>query len=187
LPAASARAEAEQPPPAEDKSSERFGDARKLVIAGDFAFSLDRQRYEENASRTSVQVSPSVDYFLIDHLSVGTGVSIARTWSSWYGDDSTSTAIALGPRVGYEVPLGNAVSFWPTVGVSYSRFIRSDSLPFNDTWFLSAYVRAPLVAHVAKHFFIGGGPSFGVDLTDSQQSDTHRYGFGVNSMLGGWL
>ena len=186
--ARASHAEAERPAPIDAKDAERFGDARNVVIGGDFAFSLSRSHVNDEISSTSVGVSPSVDYFIIDHLSVGTAVTIAHSKWSTYGYDRSLTTMAIAPRIGYEIPLGSVFSLWPTVGVVHSRVL-ADDYPYADytgTWSLNGYVRAPLLAHVAKHFFLGGGPSIVVKLADSTDTPG-SYDFGFNSMLGGWF
>jgi len=171
----------------EANDMERFGDKKSLVIAGDFSFSFVREQGDES-SYTGGGISPSVDYFILDHLSVGTGVSLAHSESSSFGIQSSVTTMALAPRIGYEVPLGKQFSLWPTVGLFHTRVLATDSPYYDNTgqWTLSGYVRAPLIAHVAKHFFIGGGPAFGVGLASSVDSQ-NSYGFGIHSMLGGWI
>jgi hypothetical protein len=54
-------------------------------------------------------------------------------------------------------------------------------------WNLNGNARAPLLVHVALHFFVGGGPGVGVKLASSPDAPAGSYGFGFNSTLGGWF
>src|SRR5260370_30793002 len=59
----------------------RFGKARTFAISGDFSVAL--QRYEATLfTQTTVTVRPALDYFLVDHLSVGGGVGFAYSGAS---------------------------------------------------------------------------------------------------------
>jgi hypothetical protein len=181
-PARAAQAEAEQPTaPAPDVA---FGDARNLVIAGGFSFAFSHVDSGDDYAYTSASLSPSIDYFVLDHLSIGTALSISHNVSTVFGNNLHSTFLAVNPRVGYEIPLGKVVSLWPTLGVSYSRVLQTDAMPDRD-WFLSVGASAPLLVHVAKHFFVGGGPYVGATLADSRDPKSQSYG--VRSVLGGWL
>src|SRR5207253_11520902 len=101
--------------------------------------------------------------------------------------ETNETSMSAAPRVGYEFPLGDTFSLWPTAGISYYRVVWSGSgWVAEPQWTLNGYARAALLAHVAKHFFVGGGPFVSVNLsrTDAMQSD---YDIGFTSTLGGWI
>ena len=51
---------------------------------------------------------------------------------------------------------------------------------------LDGFAHASLVAHVAKHFFVGAGPSVTVNLSRSPGMEGD-YNIGFNSTLGGWI
>jgi len=177
------RAEAEQPVP--PKAREAFGDAGNVVIGGDFSFSLERYHMNDDSSLTSLGAHPSLDYFVLDHLSIGTSLGITRRTWTWFGYDTSQTEMSAAPRIGYEIPLGGAFSLWPTAGISYFRAVSEGSYP-GAQWSLMGSIRAPLIAHVAKHFFVGGGPSVGVSLNHSDGL-LNGNGLGFESTLGGWI
>ena len=187
LSARASRAEAEQP--ISPKAKETFGDRGNVVIGGDFSFSFERYHMDDNSSLTGFGAHPSLDYFVLDHLSIGTSVGITRRAWALYGTDTIQTELSAAPRIGYEIPLGEAFSLWPSAGISYFRSIIGGNLYAlyaDPQWSLSGYVRAPLIAHVAKHFFVGGGPSVGVNF---RHSDRVLSGSGISfeSTVGGWI
>jgi hypothetical protein len=184
LSARASRAEAEQPVP--PKAKEAFGEAGHVVIGGDFSFSFRRYQMTNDSSLTSWGVNPSLDYFVVDHLSIGSLVGITRSTWRWFGNETSQTMVSAAPRIGYEVPLGDAVSLWPTAGIGYDREVAEGPHPSDPNWALDGYVRASLIAHVAKHFFVGGGPAFSVNLAHSP-AVLAGSGVSFNSTLGGWI
>jgi hypothetical protein len=185
LSARASRAETEQP--ISPKAKERFGDVGNVVIGGDFSFAFQRSRMNENASLTGFGVHPSLDYFVLDHLSIGTSVGISHMTSKWYDNENSQTTLSAAPRIGYEFPLGDTFSLWPTAGIAYYRVVWSTSA-MASMWErkLDVYGRAVLLAHVAKHFFVGGGPFVNVNLSRSAAM-LGDYDIGFNSTLGGWI
>jgi len=72
-------------------------------------------------------------------------------------DDTTQSGWSVGPRLGYNVGISQALSFWPKVGVQYF----SGSVAFGSDFILGEaefkkltfQLDAPLVIHAAPHFF----------------------------------
>jgi outer membrane protein len=62
-----------------------------------------------NGNRTTMSVSPSFGYFVIDQLAVGASVDMAVTkWNdkSGFDDDNTTTTVQFQPFVRYYLPMG---------------------------------------------------------------------------------
>jgi hypothetical protein len=88
----------------------------------------------DNTSTTvnsnSIWLAPSLDLFIIDHLSVGLLAEIMYTWSS---EDiprnpnvtetvtlPSTTSITLLPRIGYLIALGDRFALWPRLGIGWA-------------------------------------------------------------------
>jgi hypothetical protein len=175
--------EAEKPRPIEAARPPRFGDAHGLVLGGDFALQFARTEWGGGATSSQMFVRPAVDYFVLDHLSVGGGVSIERQQA----DQSRVTWLGVAPRIGYEVPLGESCSLWPIAGIAYDRAVEVDWVnSYGGRWMVSGHVRAPLLAHLTDHFFVGLGPRLDVVLAQEVPS-TRLMTYGIESTIGGWL
>ena len=62
----------------------------------------------------------AVDYFVIDGLSVGGSLGFRTTSrEDEDGNENDWSHFLLGPRVGYAIPLGAVVGFWPRGGLAY--------------------------------------------------------------------
>ena len=123
-----------------------------------------------------------LDYFVADHVSLG-----LMAGANWYSNSAlngggNSFVVRVGPRVGYDIPLSAHVSFWPQVGVDY----RSDhetstitdaagtpsgaSSTSSTTSSFGFAAVAPLVLHPTSAFFIGAGPAFYTQFSNSTSS-----------------
>lgn len=75
-------------------------------------------------------VAPSADVFVGRGFSIGLSVGLLRSWETQeidgYGGPWAyeRIAVAVSPRVGYAVPIGRGLSFWPrvSVGLGYSQY-----------------------------------------------------------------
>ena len=85
----------------------------------------------EDATRfTTFWISPTADYFVIDHLSVGGLVEVSTTSASIERINNngttqttslpTTTNFALLPRVGYIFGIGERFAIWPRGGLGYA-------------------------------------------------------------------
>src|SRR5215207_8615624 len=90
-----------------DSPSGVFGLARQLAISSDAGFSLSNTSISgQDGSATALVLRPAVDYFVIDNLSIGGFLGVEYTSSP----GGSSTVFAVGPRVGYNVPLSRSFS-----------------------------------------------------------------------------
>jgi hypothetical protein len=181
-----AHAEAEQPLPPSSEGP-RFGGQQTLAISGDFLLAVQRYSSTSFSSETNVTVRPALDYFVLDHLSVGGLVGFG--YMGGPGPlDASRLSFAIGPRVGYEIALADRFSIWQNLGTSY---LRSRDR-YNGQWFgpaswtLNATAGADVIGQIAPHFFMGLGPYVVSELARSG-GDASGTGYGVTSTLGGWL
>jgi hypothetical protein len=168
----------------EPDTNNGFGRASVLAFSSDSALTIQHSSQDV----TTIQLAPSVDYFVIDNLSLGGFISFDYS-KSGAGD---GTRIGIGPRVGYNLKLSDMLSVWPKAGFAYAyssstisqevtdgaRIERSSS---GSALALNLFV--PLMIHPAPHFFAGFGPFLDVDLS----GDDRVTMFGAKLTLGGWL
>ncbi len=62
----------------------------------------------------SNNVRVGFDYFVIDNLSLGTGIGFAS-----YDDDNERSLFLIAPRVGYFLGFGEHFGFWPRAGFTF--------------------------------------------------------------------
>ena len=137
-----------------------------------------------------------------ENLAPGGGKTSTKT------DAPTATAIGLAPRVGYILPLGDIVAFWPRLGfgfysVSGSREIvtgaSTTTIRGTDTLF-SLDLDPQFVLVPYEHFFIHGGPVVNIPIsgtrsearttgarTDETSTDASLFNLGLSLGIGGWL
>jgi hypothetical protein len=120
-----------------------------------------------------VNLQPALDYFIADRISIGGLVGVDHT----SGDEGTTT-VSLGARAGFNLPLVDRITLWPTAGV----FVSHTSLPHDSNTASRLAVFAPFLYHAAPHVFVGAGPSFVYGLSGG---DYKLYG--LDLIIGGWL
>jgi hypothetical protein len=165
-----------------------FAERGQLAIMGEAGALFTHTSVSGRGSTTSVVFRPAVDYFVIDHLSVGAFTGIEYTSAP----GGSTTTYAIGPRVGYDIPLSERFSLWPKVGFSVnSATVKVDAMNFggiqtpsssdsNTALALNLFV--PLMFH-SHHYFAGFGPSVDADLSGSPKSTT----VAARLVIGGWL
>lgn len=159
----------------------RFADPGILTISSDAAFSIQRQSTSGvSGGTTTIQLAPAADYFVARNFSVGGFIGFDYVRAG----DNDATRFSIGPRVGYNFPVGDMWSVWPRAGVSLA-VTSADNDPgpaAEDTTFaLNLFV--PIIAHPTPHFFIGLGPFLDTDLS----GDARTTVFGLRLTTGGWL
>lgn len=189
--AAAAERAAASPSVQADSPSGVFGNRHQLAVSSDAGFSISNTSISGiHGSTTSVVLRPAVDWFVVDSVSVGGFLGLE--YDSTPG--GSSTAVSVGPRVGYNLRFSNWVSIWPKIGFSFasttqkihettiadgtvvpSQNVSSTSLQLN--------LFVPVMFHPAEHFFIGVGPAFDLDLTGDNKATT----IAARLTLGGWI
>jgi hypothetical protein len=151
-----------------------------------------------NSSGWLFTLAPAADYFVIQGLSIGAQISYthAHTNLSGTGIGSSSSTTAdtdlfgIGARVGYNIPIMDLLSWWPKVGIVFTNASTTGNLSGN-TFDLQLY--APLLLHLAPHFFAGLGPNLQTDLSASasasgvsQTNVPKATSYGLLFTIGGW-
>jgi hypothetical protein len=156
----------------------RFGSVYDVVISNDIALQGSLTSYAgSNSTGKGFALTPGVDVFVVEHLSVG--ITASATYSSSTGIDSTTgnrvsfshPAYGIAPRIGADIPLGAHASLWPSFSVGFGEgsYTEGEARSSNDqsesyVW-ISLYV--PVLVHPVSHLFIGFGPSVSQDLSHS--------------------
>jgi hypothetical protein len=103
--------------------------------------------------------------------------------AAWYSNsapgEGTSFVVRIGPRIGYDIPLSAHVSLWPQVGVDYRSDhesststeaavgVSTTTTNSSTTSSFALVAVAPLVVHPTPGFFIGAGPAFYTEISNS--------------------
>ena len=135
---------------------------------------------------TSFFVGTAADYFVVRGFSLGARVLYDHLEESGYSADNS---VSIGPRIGYDVPLGDHASLWPVLFGSYSNtWIVGNPLEWSVA--VGAYV--PVLYHPAPHFFLGIGrrsmpQSITSRSTPQWNTDALRTTtYGISATVGGW-
>jgi hypothetical protein len=191
----------------QEPAKPRFGDTEQLTINGSTDFSISGSNYSSSdASGFRFDITPSFDYFVLPHFSIGGFISIAYSTSKYYQTSSTygselqksdATSVSVGPRLGYDIPFLDMLSWFITIGFSYGNVIRNTSTADGyHLWntsenIIAMSVYAPILVHLAPHFYVGFGPSLYTELSHSygadSKSNTKQTTFGASLIVGGWL
>ncbi|HKP56906.1 MAG TPA: hypothetical protein VJV78_09300 [Polyangiales bacterium] len=165
--------------------SRNFGAKGDLAISSDAALEI---AHYSPGDVTRILLSPAVDWFVIKNLSIGAFIS----WTYITAGESDSNRFAIGPRVGYNIPLSDLVSIWPKVGFSFSTTSVSSEAGETDEGVLleeqgndgvALNIFVPIMFYPATHFFAGFGPFLDTDLS----GDNKVTSFGGRLTLGGWF
>lgn len=169
--------------------SARFGAKGQLAIMSEAGVSFTHTSVGGvDGSTTTVVLRPAVDYFLIDHLSLGAFIGVDHSST----DGGSSTTFGVGPRVGYDIPFSERFSLWPKAGLSFNSttvkvdavniggFNTPESSTSNSALGLNLFV--PVMFHT-NHYFVGFGPSLDTDLTGDAKATT----IAIRLTVGGWM
>lgn len=171
-----------------------FGQARQLAIQADLQLHFEGQSYSDNGgSGSDILIQPAADYFVIDRLSVGGAIVLdIASHSGDNGRGFTTTTFGFAPRVGYNIPILDNLSFWPDLFISFSASSTSNNGPSDDVFALGLF--APVLFHPVAHFFVGLGPNLSTELSHSHSDggqSVNNYPkltqYGIMSTIGGWF
>ena len=125
-----------------------------------------------------MEIGPGVDYFVASYVSLGVGFSAEcykQTGLQPSGATVTYEVITFGggPRVGFNLPIGSWVSFYPRayLGASVRSFDEKSGRDANISKAEIVYVGlyAPLLLHIASHAFVGFGPTVFHDVVQKRE------------------
>jgi len=145
-------------------SADHLGHQGNFVVSNRAALGFDQGLSYHG---TSLYLGPELDYFVIEHLSIGGAIVVA--WN-----DQSGANLGVVPQVGYDVVLSPTWSLWPRLAVT----VLSGS-PAHGSVELSA----PFLVHPVEHFFFGFGPAVSTDFLGDNKI-THIYG---SFLIGGYF
>jgi hypothetical protein len=126
-------------------------------------------------SATRFGLAPTLDYFVIDNLSIGAQLlfSIATlSPASVAGEpaptSTTLTTFGVAPQVGYNFNIGEHFGFWPKVFFAYATISASNNGGSEAVSSLGIF--APFLYHPVSHFYLGLGPNFATQLGNSSSN-----------------
>lgn len=128
-------------------------------------------------------------------------------------DSPTGTMIGLAPRVGYILPFGEHLAFWPRLGFAFYSVNETQKTVTNNgnttttttnevtNTAFSLDLDPQLAIIPVEHFFITVGPTLNIPIAGSLSSsqttgatttnpvsqDTAILHFGINASIGGWI
>ena len=180
------------PPAALTGPADGFGLPGQIAVSADLQLALIHSS-AGSSSDTSFVIQPAGDYFVAPHISVGGLIGYGRGSSSTTvgvaSVGTTTTALVIGARGGYDLRLTPQISLWPTLTLGYVHLSTSVGNTDTSGYTVPLEIFAPFLFHVAPHIFLGLGPIFGAELANSvegrSQSKTIRYGF--QSVVGGYF
>jgi hypothetical protein len=164
---------------------------------------------DSEASSLAVAFAPGLDFFIAQNLSLGVDFTAGYWLSRGYRADgrlvqTRVTSLSGGARVGWNVPLGAALSWYPrfTFGIhrrvaelrlASGSSISTPASPLGDATaeYLGPWVSlfAPVLLHPRSHFFIGLGPSlhhgFGSER-GAPEAGGERTVLGASLVVGGF-
>jgi hypothetical protein len=164
-------------------ASGRFGLAGQKAVSSDAGLSISNTSVSGvDGSITTLILRPAVDWFIADSLSLGGFVGVEYVSAP----SGSSSVISIGPRIGYNLPVSDRLSFWPKLGFSLANTdVETDGLDDDEESNTSVQLNlfAPLMFHPVQHFFLGFGPALDQDLSGDAKATT----IAARLTIGGWL
>lgn len=179
-----------------------FGMRGQYVLTGEIGSAIYASTFEGTPSSIEgVSLSPGFDTFVAPNLSLGVGASLvttSQTSASLSGnvDRQDASSIGVGPRIGFNAPIGRWQSFYPrfVLAGGYETIAASGSSGTRPVdyggGFVTASIFAPYLLHPAPHAFFGLGPWVRRDFfrgVSSPGSGALSTALGASFIVGGWL
>jgi len=178
--------------------AKEFGDPGTLHIDGattaNFGYHQDSPATGSSTNTIALSLIPSAHYFVVQNFSVGG--SIEFDWVKPNQGDSQTT-FGIGPTVGYNLWLTpGQLSLWPKATFLFKN--ESRTVTFGTTSVsgtlqtMNVGVYVPLEIHPVRHFDIGVGPYFNIDVSSKASANGASADFdkfmnvGIMLDVGGW-
>ena len=149
----------------------RFGSPGQVVFTNAWVASLSSDSYSNSqASSFSASANLGFDCFVVRNLSLGADVDAGYSNQTGYGSDGSvvtmiSSSVSGGPRLGFNVPLGEVWSIYPRAMVAFGWGHRSEQLVSGSSASIAGSPNGALTSTVT-------GPS--VSLTPRSSSISRR-------------
>ncbi|MBN1961131.1 MAG: hypothetical protein JW841_09305 [Deltaproteobacteria bacterium] len=150
-----------------------FGLADQIVPLGSIYFSYNTAGEGTN----TLNIAPGALYFIMDNIAVGGKIAFHR-----YGYDGGSlSSFAFEPLAGYNLELGDKLTFLPQLGIIFDHSFGDASATF-----INLDVFAPALYHITSHFFIGAGPGLIYNIIVPDGYD-HSAIIQLTTIIGGYF
>lgn len=118
-----------------------------------------------------------VDFFVAQDISIGGALGFfSMSWNGNGGGDQNGFVIS--PRVGFNVPISQIVTFWPKVGLTYIQAGDDHAFGFSGEANFAFFPRPSWAFLVSPNLDLA--PFGGHDNNNNTpNSDLHAYGFGA--------
>ena len=175
------------------RAGKDFGAKGQISINVDLPFTSDAPQFAiyntsvsgNGGSTTNVNITPALDYFVAPNLSIGGQLGFQHQSFSTPGSNvsEVGSGFVVGVRGGLNVPLAPALSLWPRLSLTY---LSLSGGGFTNSW-VPLTIFVPLLWHPASHFFLGGGPVFSTELSNSYESNGLSVDGGKTTVVGGYF
>lgn len=194
----------EAPPPS-------FGSQGEFVVTAASDLDIGATSYSvSEASSFGFTIAPGFDYFIVENFSIGLSGSFAYGESKGYDAAGNllrrrASTITGGPRIGFNLPLGSRVSWYPRVtlgveSVHYRDTVAKENenaaetsnalgIPTSTKTGPTLFVVAPILFHPTPHLFFGIGPYLFTEFANAQggpEIGGQRTSIGANLEIGTW-
>jgi hypothetical protein len=172
-----AGARAEQP--------DGWGRPGSVLLQGGFSFQSTTYDtgsfFSDTSSLVQLTVAPGFQVFVAGPVVVGAALQL--TYLS--RGSSSISSIAIQPSIGVNLNVGPIAALLPQVNFTFGH-LSSGSSDLSRVAF-GAYL--PVIIHPVPHFFIGIGPDFSQDVSNSDSGSVNpkQTTFGVTTVLGGFF
>ncbi|MEZ4299114.1 MAG: hypothetical protein R3B70_29465 [Polyangiaceae bacterium] len=165
-------------------------DAEGDLVLGD-------QVLHSKVSGESLWLVPALDVFVGRRVSIGVATGLLWSRQRYSSNDTVyddeSVQVGVQPRVGYVMPLGHGISFWPRVGIGYAHgwyavnVATSNAVYQSVNHAVSAALDLGLVYHPTPRLLFKVTPQIGVGRSVNEGGYYAGTGGQWQSGQGTWL
>jgi hypothetical protein len=165
----------------------RFGDRGTFAFGGDIGLGGQQGIAGGYDTIASLELDPAVDLFPARRLSLGVGSVLSTTIDR---TSPGSSYVAVSPRVGYALPLGERLFLWPRLSADFASVWQAQSEgPTLHHRILSSTLYVPVDAFLVPHLALGIGPAVTQQALHRTDSGTEPLVTTVQLLveIAGWL
>ena len=173
----------------------RFTDPGVLIFAVNAGVGGSQAVSQDFETLVETHFGPSLDVFFARGFTWGLGMQLSRTFARVGGGESL---VEISPRLGWTLPIGDALVFWPRAGLGLAEATVDAQVPQSSG--ASSYVTfhhrivsvtayAPLHLFVLPHILVGFGPTFQTQLVHrtDEGASARLTNLGADFEIAGWL
>jgi hypothetical protein len=163
-----------------------FGDAATVVVSTGFGGGGSISPTQDLANARNFGVSLAGEVFVVRRLSFGSSIGLS------YEHDRlgvTTYVYGITQRVGWAIPLGGIVTFWPRLGLASLHESRDGGTRGRENGTLALSIFAPIEISPFSHVVIGLGPSVMTDMVRRADGVSRpiRTSLSLNGEVAAWF